>query len=181
MWVGTKGKGNRSGLKTGGSRSPSGAWNIPAQPMPPAQQPRVQEADESDEVMQDVEKEAKPHQPALQAAGLQAVGGVNSPEDLISQLKAMMEEIAAKAAEKAAEKAVQAAIAPITAEMRARKLARREDEESEVVVTDDERTEEDKIQQEKNRGKGNALLPPAPPASRRSNKSGSDPGRSRSR
>ena len=109
--------------------------------------------------------------------GFQAVGGVNSPEDFISQLKAMMEEIAAKAAEKA----VQAAIAPITAEMRARKLARREDDGSDVDVTDDERTEEDKIQQEKSRGKGNALLPPAPPASRRSNKSGSDPGRSRSR
>ena len=80
-----------------------------------------------------------------------------SPEDFISQLKAMMEENAAKAAEKAAEKAVQAAIAPITAEMRARKLARREDDGSDVDVTDDEMTEEDKIQQEKTGAK--AMLP----------------------
>ena len=156
MWVGKKRNGSSSGPKSGGSRSPSGAWSRPAQPPPAAQKPREQVADEKDEEMQDVAKGAIPHQPALQAAVFQAVGGANLPGDFLSQLQAMVAEAAAKA--------VQAAIAPITEEMRAMKTAMMAYEPPEDDVTDEERTEDDMIQQAKRKGKGNALRPPDPPA-----------------
>ena len=133
--------------------------------------------------MQEAATEANPHQPAQQAAGLQAGGGVNLPEDFISQFMAKMEEIAARTvvqAKEAAEKAALAAIAPFTEEMRARKLARRETEVPEVEVTDDERTEEDKLRPVRSGAKGSTPAPPAPPASRRSIRSVSVPTRSRS-